>query len=323
MHSFEYFSAPDVKTAVSLLKDPRNDLLAGGTDVLGQMKRRIRNPERLVNIKNIESLKGIRDEGETIRIGALALVSEIEGHPGIAEKLPSLRAAASLVGSPQLRNMGTLGGNLCQRPRCWYFRNHRFPCWLKGGEKCFAVAGENKLHRIAGEGVCHSVHPSDLAPVLISLGARVKIAAPRGEREIPLEDLYMLPRKENRQTTVLKLGEILTEVAVPANQRNGRGVFLKLMERKAWSFAVVSIALHLQLKDNRIADPRILVGGAAPIPWRTVEAEKVLAGKEPDEEVIAQTVEAAVSGVRPMRDNGYKVPLLKSLVRKVLEEMRV
>jgi xanthine dehydrogenase YagS FAD-binding subunit len=271
MHNFQYVAAADLRTAIALIREPRNELLAGGTDLLGEMKRRIRSPQRLVNIKTLDKLGEIglaKRQGKTLRIGALVKISEIERHPVVAKEFPSLQQAASLVGTPQLRNMGTLGGNLCQHPRCWYFRNPRFPCWLKGGAKCFAVAGENKFHRILGEGVCHSVHPSDLAPVLMALNARVKVAGPKGERQIPLEELYMLPREKQRQTTLLKRGELITEIQVPLPEEKERGVFLKSMERKAWSFALVSLALQLRLDGDRVAEGRMVLGGVAPIPWR-------------------------------------------------------
>jgi len=324
MHNFEYVAAADLRTAISFLKEPQNEILAGGTDLLGEMKRRIRSPKRLVNIKTIDKLGGVslaKTKGKTLRMGALVTISEIESHPIIAKEFSSLRQAASQVGTPQLRNMGTLGGNLCQHPRCWYFRNPHFPCWLKGGIKCFAVAGENKFHRILGEGVCASVHPSDLAPVLMALNARVKIAGPKGERQIPLEELYMLPREKQRQTTVLKRGELITEFQAPLPEKNARGIFLKSMERKAWSFALSSVAIQVNLDGDQVTEGRVVLGGVAPIPWRAKEAEKVLRGQKLSEELAHRAAEAAISGVRPMRDSAYKVRLVQGLVEKALMEV--
>ncbi len=321
MHNFEYAAAADLETALALLREPESELLAGGTDLLGELKRRIRSPRRLVNIKTLDKLGEVSldlEEGKALKIGALVSISEIERHSIVAEQFPSLQQAASSVASPQLRNMGTLGGNLCQHPRCWYFRNPRFPCWLKGGSKCFAVIGENKLHRILGEGVCHSVHPSDLAPVLIALEARVRISGPDGEREIPLEKLYTLPREDQRQTTVLNRGELVTEIRVPVPEKPGRGIFLKSMERRAWAFALAGVALQLRLDGDRVAEGRMVLGGVAPIPWRAKEAEMVLMGQKLSEDLVQRAGEAAVSGVRPMRDNAYKVLLVQALVRKAL-----
>lgn len=324
MHNFQYVVAADLRGAIALLREPQNELLAGGTDLLGEMKRRIRSPQRLVNIKTLDKLGELgltKREGGALRIGALVKISKIESHPVVAKEFPSLQQAASLVGTPQLRNMGTLGGNLLQHPRCWYFRNPRFPCWLKGGAKCFAVAGESQFHRILGEGVCHSVHPSDLAPVLMALNARVKIVGPKGERQVPLEKLYMLPKEKQRQTTVLKGGEVITEIQVPLPEEKEGGIFLKSMERKAWSFALVSLALQLRLEGDRVAEGRMVLGGVAPIPWRAKEAEEILRGERLSEDLVQRAAKAAVSGVRPMRDNAYKGQLVQSLVRKALTEL--
>ncbi len=321
MHSFQYLAVADLKRAVDFLKDPQAAVLAGGTDLLGEMKRRVRNPQLLVNIKPAAHLAGIGiegKEGESLRMGVLARIAEIESDPVVAERFPSLRQAASAVASPQLRNMGTLGGNLCQHPRCWYFRNALFPCWLKGGEKCFAVAGENRLHRILGGGVCHSVHPSDLAPALIALDSKVKIFGPHPDREIPLEELYMLPKGDRRQTTVLTPGELITEIRVPTPEAGSRGVFLKLMDRKAWAFALASIALQVRSNGSRVIDARMVLGGVAPIPWRAREAEEVLRGQEISEDRVRRVEEKAIAAVRPMRDNAYKVQLVRSLVRNAL-----
>jgi xanthine dehydrogenase YagS FAD-binding subunit len=324
MHDFQYVVAADLQTAIGLLRDPRSELLAGGTDLLGEMKRGIRSPQRLVSIKTLDRLGRVTvEEGreKTLRMGALVRISQLEGHPIVAQEFPSLQQAAALVGTPQLRNMGTLGGNLCLHPRCWYFRNPGFPCWLKGGVKCFAVAGENKLHRILGEGVCHSVHPSDLAPALIVLGARVKVAGPKGERETALEKLYMFPRQNRRQTVTLKQGEMITEIIVPIPGKQSRGIFLKSMERKSWSFALASVGLHLRFDGDRVEEGRMVLGGVAPIPMRAMEAEKVLRGQKLSEDLAQLAAEAAVSGTRPMRDNAYKVQLVQALVKKALIEL--
>jgi xanthine dehydrogenase YagS FAD-binding subunit len=321
MHPFQYLAVSDLKRAVDFLKDPQAAVLAGGTDLLGELKRRIRNPQLLVSIKSLGQLAGLgveRKESGPLRMGALVTIAEIEKSPLVAEKFPSLRQAASFVASPQLRNMGTVGGNLCQHPRCWYFRSSLFPCWLKGGQKCFAVAGENRLHRILGTGVCHSVHPSDLAPVLIALDAKVKVAGPKPDREFPLENLYMLPKANQRQTTVLNPGELITEVRVPFPPPGSRGVFLKAMDRKAWAFALSSIALQVRMEGARVLEGRMVLGGVAPIPWRAKEAEEVLGGQELSDDLARRTEEAALAGMKPMRDNHYKAQLVRSLVRRAL-----
>lgn len=319
MHNFQYVAASDSREAIALLRKPRTEALAGGTDLLGELKNRIKSPERIVNISTLGEWGKIRtDRGKGLRIGSVVHLSEAEHHPLILEKFPILAQSVSLAATPQLRNMGTVGGNLCQRPRCWYYRSPLFPCWLKGGSKCFALNGENRFHAILGRGLCQSVHPSDLAPALISLKARVKILGPRKERELPLEELYTIPAQNHRQTTILKPGELITEIQMSAPAEGSRGVYLKAMERKAWSFALVSLAAQLRFENDSIAEARLVLGGVAPIPWRAREAEEILRSQKISEELGLQAGEAAVSGARPLRDNAYKVQLVQALVRKAL-----
>jgi xanthine dehydrogenase YagS FAD-binding subunit len=232
------------------------------------------------------------------------------------EKFPILAQAVSLAATPQLRNMGTVGGNLCQHPRCWYYRSPLFPCWLKGGEKCFAVQGENKYHAILGRGMCQAVHPSDLAPALISLEARVKTAGLKEQRSIPLEELYKKPVSNHRQVTILEPGELITELCIPAQADGSKGIYLKAMDRQAWSFALVSLAAQVRMDGPYVAACRFVLGGVAPIPWRAKEAEEVLKGQKISAELMGRAGEAAVSSARPLRDNEYKVGMVKGLYQK-------
>jgi len=324
MRNFQYIAASDQREALSLLRKPGTEALAGGTDLLGELKNRIRSPERIVNICTLSEWGKIRTGRQKgLGIGAVVHLSEVEHHSSILEKFPMLARSVSLTATAQLRNMGTVGGNLCQHPRCWYFRSPLFPCWLKGGNKCFAVNGENRFHAILGRGLCQSVHPSDLAPSLIALNARVKIAGARKEREVPLEELYALPGQNHRQTTVLKPGELISEIQVPAPPGGSRGVYLKAMERKAWSFALVSLAAQLRFEGDTIAEARLVLGGVAPIPWRAREAEEVLRAQKISEELAMRAGEAAVSTARPLRDNAYKVQFVQALVGEALSKLSV
>jgi xanthine dehydrogenase YagS FAD-binding subunit len=319
MRSFQYLRAPDLKTAVSLFQGPGTEVYAGGTDLLGEMKRKIRPVARLVDLKGCGGMSQIENpEGGGLRIGALASVEAVASHPGINEEYPILARAASQVGTPQLRIMGTVGGNLCQHPRCWYFRHSQFPCWLKGGEKCFAAQGRNHYHSILGTGVCHSVHPSDLAPALIALDARATLTGAEGDREIPLEELYQRPGPHPRYATRLKPGELIAAIRVPPRSQGTRGVYLKAMDRGAWSFALVSVAARFGMKGRRFVDGALILGGVAAIPWRARTAEEVLVGQEYSEPIAQQAAEAAVSGAKPLRDNEYKMPLAKGLILQAL-----
>jgi xanthine dehydrogenase YagS FAD-binding subunit len=217
--------------------------------------------------------------------------------------------------------MGTVAGNLSQHPRCWYYRNPLFNCWLKGGKKCFAFDGENRYHAILGSGICHAVHSSDLAPAMIALDARVQVAGPERRDQISLEELYQIPKRNLRQMTVLKRNELITEVTVPAPSKKSRTIFLKAMERQAWSFALVSVAAHLTFDGDRVEKARLVLGGVAPIPWRAVQAEKIVQRQRLTEELAKAAGEGAVVNARPLRDNEYKIALTKGMVERALIQL--
>jgi len=322
MHSFEHIEARDLGSALKILQEPQSAALAGGTDLVGELKRGIRRPDRLIDLKRINSLKGI-STGPGLRLGALTPLSAVEEHPAVISQWPLLHQALKSTATLQLRNMGTVGGNLCQRPRCWYYRNSLSLCWLKGGEFCWAVRGENHYHTILGNAVCHAPHPSDLAPPLMALRARIKIAGPTGEREIALEELYQEPQPEMRQMTILEPGKLITEVAVPLPDQGSRGIYLKAMERKAWSFALVSVAAILGFDGDTITEGRLVLGGVATIPWRAKEAESTLRGKKLSESLCREAAESALQESRPLRDNQYKGPLAKGLIQQALTQIAV
>jgi xanthine dehydrogenase YagS FAD-binding subunit len=319
MRSFEHVNASDIQTAIALLREPHTEAIAGGTDLLGELKARLRSPKRLVNIKTLSELHEIGYSPQMgLRIGALVTLAQIEQHPAIRERFSLLAQAASSAATPQLRNMGTVGGNLCQKPRCWYYRNKLFHCWLKGGDTCFAEDGENKYHAILGADRCHAVHPSDLAPALMALDATIRVVGPDLDGEISLAELYTKPTESHRQMTILGPGELITEIRVPTPKGDSRGVYLKAMERQSWSFALVSVAAHLRREGDHIADARIVLGGVAAIPWRAKDSEKILIGRRFSEELAERAAEAAVAGAQPLRYNAYKVKLAQALVKRAL-----
>jgi xanthine dehydrogenase YagS FAD-binding subunit len=319
MRSFEHVNASDIQTAIALLREPHTEAIAGGTDLLGELKARLRSPKRLVNIKTLSELHEIGYSPQMgLRIGALVTLAQIEQHPAIRERFSLLAQAASSAATPQLRNMGTVGGNICQKPRCWYYRNKLFHCWLKGGDTCFAEDGENKYHAILGADRCHAVHPSDLAPALMALDATIRVVGPDLDGEISLAELYTKPTESHRQMTILGPGELITEIRVPTPKGDSRGVYLKAMERQSWSFALVSVAAHLRREGDHIADARIVLGGVAAIPWRAKDSEKILIGRRFSEELAERAAEAAVAGAQPLRYNAYKVKLAQALVKRAL-----
>jgi xanthine dehydrogenase YagS FAD-binding subunit len=314
LRAFEYSSPASAEEAIPLLtRDARP--LAGGTDLLPLMKSDLVAPSRLVDVKQFLD-DDIREGTDALRIGALTVLDEVEKNPVIQTRYTALAEAAAVAASPQLRNMATIGGNLLQRPRCWYFRNPRIACWLKGGEKCPAKDGENKLHALYGGGPCYAVHPSDLAGALVALGAAVRVRSKQGESLIPCEDFFILPNDARRTETVLVEDELIVAVEIPRAQV--RSAYLKAMERKLWTFAMAGVAVAVRRSGARVEHARVVLTGVAPMPWRATGAEDVLLGEEWSERLMSEAAEAALEGAAPLAHNGYKIPLLKTLVRRAL-----
>jgi xanthine dehydrogenase YagS FAD-binding subunit len=318
MKNFQHVNAPDIETAVALLQEPGAKAMAGGTDLLTELKERIKTPETLVNLKTIPELNSIREENGELRFGALATLSEIEAHRSVREHFPILAQAISVTASPQLRNTGTIGGNLCQSVRCWYYRHPDVNCWLKGGDMCYAQDGVNRRHAIFGNSPCIAVHPSDLAPALIALDARVRIVGPEVEGELSLEEFFTLPTEAHRQRTLLGASDLVAEIIIPDRPKPSDGIFLKAMERAIWSFALVSVAAQISWNGDRVGEARLVLGGVAGKPWRVHEAEKLLHGQAINEELASNVGEVAVANSQPLKHNAYKIPLTKKLVKRAL-----
>jgi xanthine dehydrogenase YagS FAD-binding subunit len=325
MKPFEYVKVTSVAQAVSLLAKHQEKaaILAGGSDLLGLMKDRLEGPklkmpQSLIDIKGIKDLNYIKEQKGGVKIGATTTLSGIIASSLLRDKYPLLVQAASQVGVPQIRNVGTVGGNLCQRPRCWYFRRSVFKdCLRKGGGNCYAVDGENQYHAIMGTGGCCMVYPSDLAPALMALNAKVEIATPKGNRTVPVEQFYIRPEKNVLRETVLAPQEMLVAVEIPSPAASSKGVFLKVKERQAFDFAVVSVAVNLTLKNNVVTDSRVAFGGIAPFPLRSTKAEAALKGKDVKESVPA-ACKACVDGAEPLSNNGYKVEATKGILESAL-----
>ncbi|MBK8597388.1 MAG: xanthine dehydrogenase family protein subunit M [Holophagales bacterium] len=316
--SFRYVRPRSVAEAVKVLSEPGARVHAGGTDLLGCLRDEVFDAKSVVSLSGLSDLKGISETKDGgLRIGALVTLSEIAWHPGIAKGWPALAQGAAAAASPQLRNQGTLGGNLCQRPRCWYFRGD-FDCARKGGELCYAVEGENTYHAIFGGSGCFIVHPSDTASPLVALQATVRIAGPKGTRSLPVEKLFVLPAVDHTRETVLAPGEIVTEILLPPPLAGGKGLYRKVRARGAWDFALGGVALALSVKDGKVAAARVVLSGVAPVPWRVPEVEKLLVGHVLDAKRAAEAAELAVKGAEPMSGNDYKVPLVRGAVEEAL-----
>jgi xanthine dehydrogenase YagS FAD-binding subunit len=331
MNSFEWANASTVDDAVKLLKPPGGKVdpdetphaIAGGQDLLTSLKAYIVRPNRVVNLKTIQGLDRIEPDGAGgLKIGAMATLTSVEEHPEIRAKFPGLAEAAASIATPQIRNLGTVGGNLCQRPRCWYFRLENYNCRKKGGSECFAKDGENKYNAILGGGKSNYVHPSDLAPMLVALGATATIAGTDGKRTVPLGEFFVLPEKDVRRETVLKDGEIVTEIQVPASPLAAKSTYLKFKERDSLDFAMSAVAAALELgADKTVKQARLVLGGVATIPWRCPKAEAYLVGKPINDQTLAEAAKLALEGARSMGQNDYKIPLTQTLVRRALAKL--
>ncbi|HEU4767915.1 MAG TPA: xanthine dehydrogenase family protein subunit M [Pyrinomonadaceae bacterium] len=327
MKSFEWTNPTTINEAVRLLNvtaaadiDEAPRPLAGGQDLLTTMKDYTSRPTRIVNLKNIRGLNRITLNARGLSIGALVTLTELEEHAGVRKSFPGLAEAAHSIATSQIRNLGTVGGNLCQRPRCWYFRLEEVNCLKKGGSECYAATGENKYNAILGGGPSWIVHPSDLAPMLLALGARVDVTGSGGKRVIPLDKFFTLPTEGNiRRENVLQNDEIITEIFVPASPLAAHSTYLKFKERESLDFALASVAAAVQLGPNRVVRAaRIVLGGVAPIPWRVPAAETFVTGKTLSADVLAEAGKIALSEAQPLEKNAYKVPLTQTLVRRAL-----
>jgi xanthine dehydrogenase YagS FAD-binding subunit len=336
---FDYLDAATLAEAMAALIEhgPRAQVLAGGTDLLGLMKDRISGPgmpvpELLVNVKRIPELHGIAEAADGgLRIGAAVTLADLERDARVTARLPALAQAAAAVATTQIRAMGTVGGNLCQRPWCWYFRHPQFPCLKRGGTQCFALPGSNRTYfGVLGLGVCVMSHPSDLAPALIALDARVAIAGATGLRRVPIEQFFRGPR--SRTETVLEPGEILVAVDVPAPAPGARSLFLKHRLRGTWDFALSEVAVSATPRSAAAGgsltagagsweNVRVALGGVAPFPFRATAAEAVLAGQAPSESLLREAAAAAVARARPLTQNGYKIDLTRALVARALSAL--
>jgi len=312
---FVYQSAESVEDAVARLAEPGTLPMGGGTDVLVSIDEGIYAPAAVVDLRGVPASDSVelREDG-TLRIGASARIEHLANHPLIRERYLALAEACSVVATPALREMGTLGGNLCQRPRCWYFRRG-VACHKNGGDSCPAREGENQYLAILDGGPCYIVHPSDPAVALAALEAEVEIRSAKGERIVAIEDFYLLPRERLDHETVLRPGEVVTAVLLPAAASGGVQRYHKLMQREAWDFALVSIAGCRRAN----GDVRIVLGGVAPRPWRVNSSvEEDVASGGLDEDTIATLAERALYDAEPLSKNGYKVQLAGALLRETM-----
>jgi xanthine dehydrogenase YagS FAD-binding subunit len=316
--SFAYVNAANEKEAIAALGTERGRFLplAGGMDLLALMKDYVAQPDRLVNVKNLDRrIQKSADGG--LRIGAAVTLTELAAHAEAARLYPALVQAAAEVGTPQIRNVGTVGGNLNQRPRCWYYRNEEFNCLKKGGSRCFAVDGENEYHAIFGDGPCHIIHPSSLAVPAIALEARFRVVGPAGEREVAAADYFVMPDRNIFGETVLAPNELLTHVTLPP-PRGARSATYEVRFKQSHDWPLASASVALAVSGQTIKAARVVMGAVAPVPWRSAAAEAALAGKPLTEESAAAAADAAITGAKPMSGNAYKIRIAHTAVKRAI-----
>jgi xanthine dehydrogenase YagS FAD-binding subunit len=321
LSSFAYIRPGSLDEVLQHLRADGARVHAGGTDLLGCLRDGVFGATKVVSLSGLPDLAGIRrtpDGG--LRIGALTRVAEVAADPIIREHYAGLAQAASEVASPQLRNQGTIGGNICQRPRCWYFRGD-FHCLRKGGTTCYALVGENQYHCVLGGARCYIVHPSDTAPAFTALGASVRIAGPDGARTVPIDDFYLLPETDVHREAALEPGEVVTEIVLPPPPTGTRSSYRKVRARRSWDFALAGVALALQFEGNRVRGGKIVLSGAAPAPWRAREAEAAIVGRQLDGATCREAAAAAMRDARPLKRNAYKIPLFTGLLEEELTKL--
>lgn len=322
MKSFANKNPRTVEQAVSLLQQTRTDgqtpsVVGGGSDLLGMVKEFLVKPDVLVNLKSIHGLDQVATAADGVNIGGLITLDSLSHHPLIQSQYRVLAEAAGTVATPQIRNVGTLAGNVCQRPWCWYFRNG-FPCLKNGGDTCFSIVGDNRFHAIFGGGPSYIVHPSDTAPALVALDAKFRIAGPAGERVVQAADFFTLPQKDATKENDLAADEVLVAVQLPPTHPDRRSTYNKVMDREAWTHAIVSAAVVLDMDNDICRRARLVLGGVAPAPWRLSSVERLLTGQRITPELAAKAGESAIVGAQKLSKNGYKVPMTKALVRRTV-----
>jgi xanthine dehydrogenase YagS FAD-binding subunit len=318
MHRFELARPSSVAQARELLAERQGAVLkAGGIDLVDHLKERLVEPPRVVDLKSIAGLRDIAPQSDgSLRIGPLATLSEVAAHAGVRQTHRALAEACGEAASPQIRNVATIGGNLLQRPRCWYYRQESYKCLKKGGDVCFAVGGENRYHVIFGGGPSYAAHPSNAAVPLLAYGAQFVIEGEKGPRTVAASEFFIPPSKDPERENQLQAGEVLTEIRVPA-AAGWRSAYDEVRERAAFDWPLVSAATAVRLDGGVVKEARIVLGAVAPIPWRSVRAEQALVGR-PLDPAAAAAANAATVGAAPLSDNAYKVGLLQTLLRRTL-----
>ncbi len=328
MKTFTNVNAKDLQDAVRLAQQGRHDghqvsFSGGGSDLLGLVKERLVTPDLVVNLRQAgarDETAGVQINDDGALIGGLTTLNTLSRHAAIRRSFTVLAEAAENVATPQIRSVGTLAGNVCQRPWCWYYRNG-FPCYKAGGNQCFSFAGENHFHAIFGGGPSYIVHPSDTAPALVALDATFGLVGPTGERTVAAADFFVLPRRNASAENILEDDELLARVDIPALPEGSRSAYHKVMDRESWTHAIVSAAVILTMNGDICRNARIVLGGVAPIPWAVPQAARLLDGQRLTPELASRVADVALADAQPLSHNAYKVPLTRAVIERTLLDL--
>lgn len=323
MNAFELAQPTSITEARTLLAEKKGSVLkAGGIDLLDRLKEHLDEPPRVVNLRTIpglDTIEALPDGG--LKLGPLATLAAVAGSDVVRKTHLALAEACAEAASPQIRNVATIGGNVLQRPRCWYFRLESYECLKKGGKICFAQVGENRYHSIFGGGPSWATHPSNAAIALVAYGATFVIEGDKGQRTVAAENFFTLPKTDPQRENVLAAGEIITEIRVPAAPAGARAAFGAIHEKQAFDWPLVAVGAVLGFEGTTVKQARIVLGAVAPVPWRVAKAEAALVGRRLDASSIDAAANAAIDGAAPLSDNGYKVGLVQTLVRRTLTRL--
>ena len=320
MRSFEYVSPNEKAQALGLLAATWGDteILAGGTDLLALMKDDVISPRRLINLKEIKDLQGVSVTSQGMRIGALTTLSDLAADANVTRNYPAFTEALLEVASPQIRNQATLGGNLCQRPRCWYFRNGFSLLPKDENGKELVVPGENRYHAILGnDGPANFVSPSTIAPILIAYGAKIRLEGPKGKRELPLEKFFVIPETHSEREHVLRPNEIVTDVLLPP-AIGIQAAHYEIRQKEAFDWPLAVAAVSLRFSGSNVQSARIVMGYVAPVPWLSPDAGQALVGHPVNQNTAQQAAEFAVHAAKPLSQNAYKVQLARVAVKRAI-----
>jgi len=320
MKPFVLVQAASLADAARETVKPDAALKAGGVDLLDRMKEGLDSPATVVSIASVKGASGI-EAGPPARIGALATLASIASHAGLQKTYPALSAAAAGAATPQIRNMATLGGNLCQRPRCWYYRLAEFDCRKKGGGDCYALHGENRFHAVFDTGLlCCCVHPSATGTALSAYGATLEVVSPKGTRSMPIDKFFYRPTEDATRENNLGFGDVIAAVTLPAPASGQRSVYRKLKEKESFDWPLVETCVVFSLDGGVIRDPRVFFGSVSPTPYRSKEAEAALAGQRPGADLARKAAEAAVATAKPLSQTAYKARLARVELERALKE---